>query len=239
MKHHEIYQKDNEQFALTNDAMRKLVPTYSETNIGRIDSIAAKADGEVDKLDDAFFRNNPAIAMNLDNNLSVEQFELTIQSSIGSWKLSSDSLYPYLRDRNRLYNATRRCGSKKFLSKEMWQTRKGVVALRASDYLMGLGLGVCENVAYPITVNCVARFRNNAVFPSQQSSNLAGTASSLVRDIHVKGNPVLVGFFDTVFSITATSASLNAQLFNHQAAAAMVSRTMAPLLKMMKKWNDI
>lgn len=153
------------------------------------------------------------IAQNQDSNLAIDRLSILVQSSVGSFKTTTDG-YPYLRDQHIMWDEHRRNCCTDYFDKSGlsdWQKRGCCILLSVSQYLHGLGSSA--GVAFPIQVSCDVSFVNKCQFiEGLYAYDEKGPRGPMVFKDYINARPVLVGIFDKqVLQIASSSAVLSAQ----------------------------
>ena len=153
------------------------------------------------------------LAQNQDSSLSILRLSILVQSSVGSFKFSSDK-FPYLRDQAIIWNEHKRnCNQDYFLDGTVsdWSKRQCCVLLSVSQYLHGLGSSA--GVAFPIQISATVDFANQCRFIcGGQAFDEKYYRGPLVVEDPIIARPVFVGLFDKqVVQVASSSAVLSAQ----------------------------
>ena len=165
------------------------------------------------------------VAQNQDSNLSILRLSILVQSSVGSFKFSSDK-FPYLRDQAIIWNEHKRnCCTDYFKDATIsdWSKRQCCVLLNVSQYLHGLGSSA--GVAFPIQISADVDFANQCRFVD----GIYGYDNKyyngpMVHADPIVARPVFVGLFDKqVVQVASSSAVLSAQNLSQASATQILA----------------
>ena len=165
------------------------------------------------------------VAQNQDSNLSILRLSILVQSSVGSFKFSSDK-FPYLRDQAIIWNEHKRnCCTDYFKDATIgdWSKRQCCVLLNVSQYLHGLGSSA--GVAFPIQISADVDFANQCRFVSGvYGYDNKYYNGPIVHEDPIIARPVFVGLFDKqVVQVASSSAVLSAQNLSQASAVQILA----------------
>ena len=177
-----------------------------------------------DRADSALLQNQ-AVARNTTSSAAPVGLDLMIQSSVGSYRYSSDQ-WPYMRGRSELFKDTLKnsyldyCNGCEF----NWERHNGVIFLASSDFARGLG---SEGSSMPVVFNAKVRFENRREFidGTGAASDRAG-GTPVLRDSFMIGKPLLLAWFPRMSLAISPSAGLvSSQNISHASALQLLSQT--------------
>jgi len=169
----------------------------------------------------AFHKN---IAQNQDSNLSITRFKLLIQSSVGTFQMSSDK-FPFLQDQRELFQVHKRNCCQSYLEDSgiaEWSSRCSCLLLSSSEYMHGLGTSA--GTSFPIQITAEIIYQNRCTFVTGlQYSDFRAAGPILHRD-YIGARGVCVGIFDKqVLQIASSSSVLSAQNFTQSTTASLLA----------------
>ena len=170
---------------------------------------------------------NQMIARNTVASACPVALDLMIQSSVGSYRYSSDG-FPYLKGRSELFFDTMKNSYLKYCDgcEFNWEKHNGVVFLRSSDYARGLG---SEGSSMPVVFNAKCRFENRRQFiDGTGAASTAAGGNGLIRDVFMSGNPLMLAIFPRMYLLISPSSGLiSSQNISHASAQQVLSQTQA------------
>ena len=164
------------------------------------------------------------IAQNQDSNLSIVAMKFLVQSSVGSFEMTSDK-YPFLLDTNMLWDVHKRNCCQEYLKEAgimAWNRRCSAILLSSSDFLHGLGTSF--GVSFPIQVSVSLKFQNRCTFADGIKYGDARAAGPILYRDYINARAALVGIFDRqVLQVSTSSAVLSAQNFTAATASSLLA----------------
>jgi len=212
-------EKDSEVInQIKQQGLMFLRPTMNQRAAHRDYSVTTYNGAAVARRDDLGQISSMNYALNMDNLLSAYKFELRIQSTIGSYTLTSDA--PEFRAaRLALFRDVLKNCHNEYYDINQWSDRKCTILLHSSQYMRGLS---SHNVSFPITCEITVTYQNQAVYID---GNCAYTADAIgafaIRDIW-KGEPVVVGFYSNLLQISTASAVLTSTQYSAATADSII-----------------
>ena len=166
-----------------------------------------------------------AVAQNQDSNLAIVRFKMMIQSSVGSFEFSDDTVFPFLQDKRELFAIHKRNCCQSYLEDSGmsdWQNRCCCLLLSDTEYMQGLGTS--SGTAFPIQVSASLTFQNRCTFVDGiKYSDFRSGGAILHRD-YIAARAVCVGIYDKqVLQVSSSSSVLSAQNFTQSTTAALLA----------------
>ncbi len=173
---------------------------------------------------------NQLIARNTTASACPVACDLMIQSSIGSYRYSSEG-FPYLKGRSELFRDTLKnayldyCDGCEF----KWSKHNGMIFLASQDYARGLG---SEGSSMPVVFNAKVKFVNMRQFADGTGATyLAANSrgSGVIQDIFMSGKPLLLAWFKRMsIELSPSSAGVKSQNISHASATQLLGQTQQP-----------
>ena len=167
---------------------------------------------------------NKNVAQNQDSNLSIVRFKLLIQSSVGTFEMSSDNA-PYLQDQRQLFAVHKKnCCSAYLEDAGMaeWAGRCSSLLLSSSEYMHGLGTS--SGVSFPIQISATVVYQNKCNFTSGLCYSDPRAAGPVLHRDYIAARGVCCGIFDKqVLQIASSSSVLSAQNFTQATASSLLA----------------
>jgi hypothetical protein len=166
---------------------------------------------------------NYAYARNTDSNAAIVKFELEIQASIGSYKYSGETTYPYLKTRQQLWKDHSKNCVPGYCSDEIdiWFKNNCCLLLHCSDWLRGL---TTPNTAFPVQLNAKIRFENRREFIDGAACSAQGAFGPACLHDMIGGEPVMVLCYpNTSLTVTSSSAAVSAANYSHSSGMDLLS----------------
>ena len=168
---------------------------------------------------------NYFLARNTNACAAIQQFELEVMSSVGSYKYSTES-YPYIRGRHELFRDVLRHTCPDYLKGDMntWRKHCCIVLLSSSDFIRGL---TTQGASFPVQYSVKIQFASEreyingagAVGQAEDSSGFA-----VLRDA-IYGRPIMGEIFDKAeLRLSPSSGIVSSMNISHQTAMDLVSR---------------
>ena len=168
---------------------------------------------------------NYFLSRNTNSSASIQEFQLTVMASVGSYTYSGES-YPYLRGRHELFRDILKHTCPNYLNGDMnkWRKYCGIVILSASDFLRGL---TSDGTSFPVQYSVKIKFASEREYIAGSGcvGSLAGsTGFGVQRDIIV-GSPVMLEIFNKVeMRLSPSSGVISSQNLAHSTAMELISR---------------
>jgi hypothetical protein len=210
-------QKDSKLISHTIAAQAASITSKDTWLAGNAPAVAAAGDGSSAAL------RNYAYARNTDSNSAIVQFGLEIQASIGSYKYSSETTYPYLKTRQQLWKDHSKNCIPGYCSDEIdiWFKNNCCLLLHCSDWLRGL---TTPNTAFPVQINAEIRFENRREFIDGAACSAQGAFGPAVLHDMISGTPVMVLCYpNTSLTVTSSSAAVSAANYSHSSGMDLLS----------------
>ena len=162
------------------------------------------------------------IARNSNGNASVEEFELSIMSSIGSYTYSG--VYPFLQTKADLWRDVQKYCHNDYFNGEQdaWQKHGCFIFLSCQEFARGLSTDGCS---YPIQLTARVKYANRRAFVDGTGASAnQGAGPAVVQDI-IGGNPVMIQVFPRQsLQIAPSSSVLSSQNISHSSAMELLAR---------------
>ena len=160
---------------------------------------------------------------NQDANASIVDFSMRIQSSVGSFTLSSQK-YPYIKKKLDLWKFHLKncvngyCDS----SVEKWAKNTSCLLIHASDFLRGLTTTSCS---FPVQFDAECKFMCRREFIDGNAASALGSVSpAVLRDV-IQGDPCMAMIYSGGSMTIAPSSAVTAQAnLSHASALDILSR---------------
>ena len=173
---------------------------------------------------------NQLIARNTSASACPVGLELMIQSSIGSYRYSSEG-FPHLKGRSELFRDTLKNAYLDYCDgcEYKWAKHNGIIFLSSDMYARGLG---SEGSSMPVVFNAKVKFVNLREFAdgtgcTYLTANSRG--SGVVRDSFMHGKPLLLAWFKRVsIELSPSSAAVKSQNVSHASATQLLGQTQQP-----------
>ena len=165
--------------------------------------------------------DNYFLSRNSDANASIEQFELEIQSAVGSYVYADDTA-PYLKTRKELFRDHLRYCVDDYLGGDFgkWSRHQCCLLLGADSFIRGL---CTPGSSFPISVNAKVKFASRRQYVDGHAVSSEVNQIGVLRDV-IQGTPVcLMMYTQGSLSLTASSAILSSQNLGHQQSMEIVS----------------
>jgi hypothetical protein len=165
------------------------------------------------------------VIQNQDCNLSLMRFKLIVQSSVGTFEMSSDK-FPYLVDQVQLFEIHKRNCCQDYLKEagiDAWNRKASCLKLATADYLHGLGTSY--GTAFPITISATLEFQNRSTLITGLKYSDARSTGPICFTEPIAAKAAMVGIFDKqVLQIASASAVLSAQNYTASTTSSLISR---------------
>ena len=169
--------------------------------------------------------NYRGVIQNQDANLSIIRFKLLVQSSVGTFEMSSDA-FPYLIDQMQLFDAHKRNCCASYLKEagmDAWSRKACCLKLATSDYLHSLGTSF--GTAFPITISATIEFQNRSTLVTGLKYSDVRSPGAITFTEPIAAKACMVGIFDRqVLQIASSSAVLSAQNYSAATTSGLLSR---------------
>ena len=219
-----VAQKVLDQMTFTNpNSVVNIEDLADNGNHGAALADAVVADASVNTL--LIKSNYRNVIQNQDANLSIIRFKLLVQSSVGTFEMSSDK-FPYLVDQMQLFDAHKRnCCASYFQEAGMdaWSRKGCCLKLATSDFLHGLGTSF--GTAFPITISATVELQNRSTLVTGLKYSDVRSPGAISFQEPIAAKCCMVGIFDRqVLQIASSSAVLSAQNYSAATTSGLLSR---------------
>ncbi|MAD44298.1 MAG: hypothetical protein CMH98_04765 [Oceanospirillaceae bacterium] len=215
-----VAQKQFEQMTYANPDSRVEVESLAANTAGIagiVNNVAATG-----RFVRSHYRN---VIQNQDCNLSLMRFKLIVQSSVGTFEMSSDK-FPYLVDQVQLFEIHKRNCCQDYLKEagmDAWNRKASCLKLATADYLHGLGTSY--GTAFPITISATLEFQNRSTLITGLKYSDARSTGPICFTEPIAAKAAMVGIFDKqVLQIASASAVLSAQNYTASTTSSLISR---------------
>ena len=166
---------------------------------------------------------NHFLSRNTDAAAAILQFELQIQSSVGSYSYSGDT-FPYVKTKFDLWRDTLKNACDGYMggSMEKWHKHQCILLLNASDYARGLA---SSGSAYPVTLNARVKFISRREYIGGSGAVSSLSRGACVQQDKIAGQPVMLQIFpQQSLQLSASSGLLSSQNLSHAQAQQILSQ---------------
>ena len=168
--------------------------------------------------------HNYFLARNTNACASIQQFELEVMSSVGSYKYSTEK-YPFIRGRHELFRDVLRHTCPNYLKGDIntWRKHCCIVLLSSSDFIRGL---TTQGASFPVQYSVKVRYASEREYINGCGAVAAGdsTGYAVLRDC-IYGRPIMGEIFDKAeLRLSPSSGLVSSMNISHQTAMDLVSR---------------
>ena len=167
---------------------------------------------------------NYFISRNTDASASIQQFEITISSSVGSYRYAGTS-FPRLRSRKELFKDVQRYCVSDYCNSDfdVWRKHNGIIYLGSDAILRGL---CSPGSAFPLVINAQVQFGSEREFcDGHAACSQSETYGFAVQRDPCFGRPVMVcQYGQNSLSLSPSSGILSSQNMSHSSAMSLLSR---------------
>jgi hypothetical protein len=155
--------------------------------------------------------------------MGIQDFSLTVLSSVGSYSYSSDA-FPSLKKRRELWfdHLKNTVGDYCQNDINIWLKNRCCLLLHISDYIRGLS---CENTSFPIQIDCRIKWVNYRNFADGTSAaGLTTIGPAFFKDV-IQGTPIMCQIYTGgAMQITSSSAVTSTANLSHSSAVDILAR---------------
>ena len=168
---------------------------------------------------------NYFLARNTNSCASIQQFDLEVMSSVGSYKYSTEK-YPYIRGRHELFRDVLRHTCPNYLKGDMntWRKHCCIVLLSSSEFIRGLTV---SGASFPVQYSVKIKFASEREYINGTGAvghAADSTGFAVLRDC-IYGRPIMGEIFDKAeLRISPSSGIVSSMNISHQTGMDLVSR---------------